>query len=240
MSDKTKFIAFIEMHKQKAEKLRSGNELGHASIKEHESQLDALRAELARTEEAVAAQNLSPDEVVRMNHERETLTRQLEELRVKIAEASQMAYDQELQVTKSMDRFESLHSDYVALAHQIGTIPPLVDGPAPALGPDGINYTIDVDLGIEDINEVIATGKTLRSVIWPALQALSERFRVQLMEEDNLKISLEDELDKKVQEVDGMKDEAANRQARLTVMLDKAEDAKNVSGRDAFNKRMGD
>jgi len=191
--------------------------------------LDQLRADLARTEEAVSAQNLSPDEVQRMNHERETLSRNLEDLRVKIAEASQQAYDQEMQVTKSMDRFEALISDYTALGHQIGTIPALLDTPGPALGPDGVDYNIDLDLGMDDVNELIAGGKKLRGVIWPGLQSFSEKIRREVMELDNQKIVLDDELDKRSQEADGMRDEAAVRQTRLNMLQNQAEDLRAVS-----------
>jgi kinetochore protein NDC80 len=185
---------------------------------------------LARIEEAVAAQNMSPDEVQRMNHERETLTRNLDDLRVKISEASSQAYDAEMQLTKSMDRFDVLVSDYTNIAHQIGTIPLLADGPGFALGPDGVDYNVDIDLGVEDVNELISEGKKLRSVIWPGLQAFGEKFRAETMELDNQKIVLEDELDRKMHEVEAMRDEAETRHAKYTMLNDKAEDAKQVSG----------
>ena len=164
-----------------------------------------------------------------MNHERDTLSRNLEDLRVKIAEASQQAYDQEMQVTKSMDRFEALISDYTALAHQIGTIPALLDTPGPALAPDGVDYNIDLDLGMDDVNELIAGSKRLRGIIWPGLQTFSEKFRREAMELDNQKIVLDDELDKRSQEADGMRDEAAVRQTRLNMLQNQAEDLRAVS-----------
>jgi len=192
-------------------------------------QLEQLRSDLIRTEEAVAAQNLSPDEVQRMNHERETLSRNLDDLRGKIIEASQQAYDQEMQVTKSMDRFEALLSDYTTLAHQIGTITAKSDGTGFGPGPDGVDYVIDVDLGVEDVNEIVAGSKKLRATIWPALQAYSERFRAEGMELDNQKIALEDDLDKRSQAVEGMRDEAEVRQTRLTSLQDQAEGVRVVS-----------
>ncbi len=95
-----------------------------------------------------------------MNHERETLSRNLDELRAKIAEASQQSYDQEMLVTKSMDRFEQLLQDYTALAHQIGLINSLTGGP----GPDGIDYTLELDLGVNDLSEVQQAGKRMRQI----------------------------------------------------------------------------
>ncbi len=176
----------------------------------------------------MAAQNLSPDEVQRMNHERETLTRNLDELRTKTAEASQMAYDNEMQVTKSMDRFEQYLQDYTALGHQIGVIQPLSEGLI--LGPGNVDYTIELDLGLEDLNEVQAAGRKMRSVIWPALQAYGEGFRKQQLELANSTIALDDKYDRLGQKVERQKDEVGNLEMRLKFVHEQAEDAKNVSG----------
>lgn len=178
-------------------------------------------------ETAVAAQNLSPDEVQRMNHERETLSRSLDDLRGKIAEARQFAYDQEMLVTKSMDRFEQLLADYTALGHQIGVIRPLSEGPT--LGPGDVDYSVDVDLGLEDLHEVQGQGKNMRQVIWPALQAYGETFRKQMVEMENGNIALDDENDRLGQKVERQKEEAANLEMRLRVVREQAEEAKHVS-----------
>ena len=79
-------------------------------------QLEQLRSDLIRTEEAVAAQNLSPDEVQRMNHERESLSRNLDDLRGKIIEASQQAYDQEMEEWAEADQqFEEAYGKSLAV-----------------------------------------------------------------------------------------------------------------------------
>lgn len=190
-------------------------------------QLEAARTEFSNIESAVSAQNLTPDEVQRMNHERETLSRQQEELRVKIAEVSQQSYDQEMSVTRSMDRFEQLVADYTALGHRIGSIPPLSEGPA--LGPDGIDYSVDVDLGVDDVNDITQGGRRLRSEIWPALQSYGERFRTEAVQIQDGNIMLDDEVDRLAQKVERQKEEAANLEMRLKVVNDQAEHAKAVS-----------
>ena len=162
-----------------------------------------------------------------MNHERETLTRNLDELRTKTAEASQLAYDNEMQVTKSMDRFEQYLQDYTALSHQIGVIQPLSE--SLVLGPGNVDYTVELDLGVEDLNEVQSAGKRMRSVIWPALQSYGEGFRKQLLELGNSTIALDDEYDRLGQEVDKQKEEVGDFEARLKFVHEQAEDAKNVS-----------
>ncbi|RSH90239.1 kinetochore-associated Ndc80 complex subunit ndc80 [Saitozyma podzolica] len=225
MGDKTKFIAFLELHKNKADKIRQGIDKAKALMADQENQIAAARAELVEIETAVAAQNLSPDEVQRMNHERETLSRNLDDLRGKIAEARQFAYDQEMLVTKSMDRFEQLLADYTALGHQIGVIRPLSEGPT--LGPGDVDYSVDVDLGLEDLHEVQGQGKNMRQVIWPALQAYGETFRKQMVEMENGNIALDDENDRLGQKVERQKEEAANLEMRLRVVREQAEEAKH-------------
>lgn len=245
MGDKTKFIAFIKLHEQKAEKTKAGNVRARAAIADHgkaaevlaikryaegilEQQLANLRSELTQTEAAVSAQNLSPDEVNRMNHERESLTRNLDDLRSKIAEASQSAYDQEMLVTKSMDRFEQLLQDYTALGHQIGVISPLGEGPS--LGPGNLDYTIELDLGQEDLNEVQLDGKRMRQIIWPALQTYGETFRKQGLELANETIALEDEFDRLGSILERQKENVATREVKLRVAHEQVEDLKSVSG----------
>ncbi|KAL7424361.1 kinetochore-associated Ndc80 complex subunit ndc80 [Cryptotrichosporon argae] len=227
MSDKTKFIAFIDLHRQKADKLRAGIAKARGAIGDQLAQIDAAKAELAQTEAAVAAQNLSPDEVNRMNHERETLTRNLDEVRAKIAEASQAAYDQEMLVTKSMDRFEQLLADYTALGHQIGTIPAVHDGAAPSAGPGGVDYTIDLDLGMEDLAELQATGRQAVAIVRPALAAYGDDWRAQMREMQDRLIVLEDEHDQLGQKVERMKEEVGNLEMKLKVVHEQAEEARS-------------
>ena len=157
-----------------------------------------------------------------MNHERETLTRNLEDLRAKIAEASQASYDQEMQVTRSMDRFEQLLADYTSLAHQIGTIVPLPEAGA-------VDYVIDLELGVEDVSEVQAAGRKMKDVIRPALQTLADRYRKELQGHANDLIQLEDKFDRLGQDVTKQRDEAANLEMRLKVVHEQAEEMKNVS-----------
>jgi kinetochore protein NDC80 len=188
----------------------------------------AKRAELARIEKAVAEQNLSPDEVQRMNHERESLKRNLDDLRTKVAEVSQQSYNQELMVTKMIDLFEQLLSEYTSLGHQIGIIQPLADGET-SLGPDGVDYNIQIDMGTEDILHVQTSGQRMSEVIKPALQAYSESFRRQVSELANEQISLEDDLDKVGQRVDGLRANCDNLEVKLKLASDQAELARRVS-----------
>ncbi|ORX34350.1 HEC/Ndc80p family-domain-containing protein [Kockovaella imperatae] len=225
MSDKTKFIDFIEMHRQKAEKTRGVLQRAREAMAVQDQELEAARAELARIEAAVAAQNLSPDEVQRMNYERETLTRTLDEMRIKTMEASQFSYDQELQVTKSMDRFEQLYADYTSLAHQIGLVKP---GSRQSLLAGKVDFTIDVELQAEDMADVQKEAKRLREQLRPELSAFGEKFRKEELELGNQVIELEDQHDRLTQEVEKHKQQVEMSEMRVKAQNDSAEDAKNT------------
>lgn len=169
-----------------------------------------------------------------MNHERDTLGRQLEEIRQKILEANNISYDQEIAVSRSMDRFESFVSDYTQLAHSIGTIQPLDFGSASgsasgALGPGGVDYSVDIDLGVDDVADVQSQGRRLRHEIWPALQQYNEGFRREAVELQNQTIQLDDEHDRLAQKVERQKEEVGNLEMKLGVVTDQADDAKDVS-----------
>ncbi|WWD22032.1 hypothetical protein CI109_106520 [Kwoniella shandongensis] len=223
MSDKTKFIAFIDLHRQKAEKTKQAISKIRSAI--YNQEISSHRSELQRIEQAVAVQNLSPDEVNRMTHERESLTRNLEDLRNKIVDASQFAYDQEMMVTKSMDRFETLLADYTALAHQIGVIHPTPEESSSSSV--NVDYAIDLDLGAEDLEEVRAAGTKLRSSIWHGLQAYRETFRQQALDLSNVAIVLDDQFDRLGQKVERQKEEVGNLEVRLKVVHEQAEDAQS-------------
>ncbi|KGB77905.1 kinetochore protein NDC80 [Cryptococcus deuterogattii 99/473] len=224
MSDKNKFISFLDQQGQKMEKIRLRISKVKEAVISQEAELEARQSELARIEQAVAAQNLTPDEVQRMNHERDSLTRSLEDLRNKISEASQFAYDQEMVVTKSMDRFEGLLTDYNSLAHQIGLLDSSLD--MPSLAAD-VNYNLDVDLGAEELEEVKAVGVRMRSIIWQALQTCRETFRQEALGLGNGTIALEDEFDKLGQSVERQKEEVGNLEVRLKIVHNQAEDAQS-------------
>ncbi|WVF70099.1 hypothetical protein IAT40_004887 [Kwoniella sp. CBS 6097] len=223
MSDKTKFIAFIDLHKQKAEKTKQAIFKVRAGISGQEQELDSHRADLSRIESAVNAQNLSSDEVNRMNHDRDTLLRHLDELRIRIAEVSQSSYDQELMVTKSMDRFESLYSGYTSFAHQIGLLARSREGP---VSPQtDIDYDLDLDLGGQDLDDLRAVGVRMRSLIWQGLQSQRESYRQRALELSNDAIALEDIYDRIGQQVDRQREEVGNLEVKLKMAHDQAEGA---------------
>lgn len=169
---------------------------------------------------------MSGDEVQRMYHERETLTRNLDELKEKINEASKFSYDQEMAVSRAQDRFDQLVTDYTAIGYSIGVIGQPSEGPS--LGPGNVDFGVDIKLGGDSVEEIQSSGKVLRQTIWPALQSYGEQFRKEMIDVENGNIALDDQYDRLAQDVEKQKEEETNRQVRLKVINEQAEDAKKV------------
>lgn len=162
-----------------------------------------------------------------MNHEKEALSRNLDELRSKIAEANNHACDQEMLVTKSMDRFDQLLQDYTALGHQIGTMSTNVDGVQPEL--QGIDFAFELDLGAESLIDIRDQGRSQVQIIRPALQGYCEHFRRQVRQLQDDAIALDDENDRIAQDVERQREDVARREMRFKLVHDQAEEAKIVS-----------
>ncbi|WRT65058.1 uncharacterized protein IL334_002000 [Kwoniella shivajii] len=221
MSDKTKFIAFIELHRQKAEKTRQAIVKIKSAVSSQSDDLDQHRLELTQIELAVAAQNLAPDEVTRMNNERDSLHRGLDELRTRIAEASQSAYDHEMLVTKAMDRFESLHAEYIDLAHHIGLPPQLAD--ITLSDTHGLGLDLNLDLGVEDLEALKLSGAVMRSSVWQDLQSRREAYRQDGLQLGNSSITLEDQYDRLQQQAERQKEEIMTLEVKLKMIHEQAE-----------------
>jgi len=161
-----------------------------------------------------------------MNHEKEALARNLDELREKIAEATHQGYDQEMLVTKAMDRLEQLLQDYTTLGHQIGIISSSFDSGYSEQ--QDTDFTIDLDLGAEGLNSLRDRGRQRMQVIRPALQSYCEGFRKEVRDLQDDAIALEDERDRLVQDVERQREDVARREMRFKIVSDQAEDAKNV------------
>jgi len=189
--------------------------------------MKGLQSDLTEVVRQVAAQNLSPDEVTRMNHERETLQRQLREIASKNAEAWQASQEVEMTVTRTMDKFDNLMSEYVSFGHQIGTLTATMDGTF--IGPGGVDFTIDCDVSGEDVNEIQASGKKMREVIRPALNKYDEQIRDHTKAVGEEQAGLDEESDKLVLAVEKQKSDASNKELELAKKNSEAEAAKAVS-----------
>ncbi|OCF76626.1 hypothetical protein I204_02324 [Kwoniella mangroviensis CBS 8886] len=226
MSDKNKFITFIDLNRQKAEKTKQAIVKIRAAIFAQGHDLSNNRRELQEVEAAVAAQNLTPDEVLRMNNERETLNRGLDEIRARVAEASQSSYDHEMLVTRAMDRFENLHAEYTSLTHHLSILPLQQDDPIRSAG--WIDRDLNLDLGVEDLDKLRSAGIAMRTATWQQLNTYREKCRQEGLGLDHHLIALEDQYDRLGQQVERQTEEVATLEVKLRMVHEQAEMAQIV------------
>lgn len=240
LGDRGKFIDFINIQRGKAEKMRHGISAMRAAIVEHcefttiggctntvAQSITIAESDLKDIEAAVAAQNLSADEVNRMNHERETLSRNLDELRGKLQLARKQCHHQEMEVTDTMDRLSDLQQSYASLGHQIGCLGPSCKSRfLPSEG--GIDCSLDVELGSGDLTKMSLVGQSWNQTIRPALQEYGADFHREARTLQDESIALEDMQDRIVQEVEQQRADAATREVRLKLIHDQTEEAKTV------------
>ena len=152
-------------------------------------ELDRLQIEQNRLEEAVKAQNLSPEEVLRMNTEHETLTRDLEHYKHKISESSKLIHRLEVAVGKKTSDTEEIIDQYNSMLATLGLFPPL---PPPL---EDINLGLTMNTGAADPSQLII-GPPLKEVVKPTLSRITELKKTEGAEMERDKIRLDDELDK--------------------------------------------
>jgi SMC interacting uncharacterized protein involved in chromosome segregation len=173
-----------------------------------------------------------------MTHERETLQRQLRDMATKNAEASQKASDVEMSVTRMMDRFGNQLDEYTSFAYEIGTV--ASTSSAPFMGPGNVDFTIDCDVSVEDVNQIQAAGKRMRDVLRPALSKYDEEIRrliKTLMEEQ---AELDEDLDKLGLAVEKQKSDAKNKALEAEKELQKADAVRAVgdSSKEHFSGQL--
>lgn len=152
-------------------------------------ELDRLQIEQNRLEEAVKAQNLSPEEVLRMNTEHETLTRDLEHYKHKISESSKLIHRLEVAVGKKTSDTEEIIDQYNSMLATLGLFPPL---PPPL---EDINLGLTMNTGAADPSQLVI-GPPLKEVVKPTLSRITELKKTEGAEMERDKIRLDDELDK--------------------------------------------
>jgi kinetochore protein NDC80 len=147
---------------------------------ESEEELAGLRAKLASLHEVVKEQNLSADEVIRMNTEHEALSRNARELGGKAQDGRNAVSALEVAVANRASKADEAVETYndKLLALQLA-----------ATGPGGAALTLELNTA-SSVPEEILVGPDVRKDIKPALNRAAEQRRLQKaqIESEKLKV----------------------------------------------------
>ncbi len=185
--------------------------------------LERLEVEYKNLQVAYAQQNLSPEEVHRMNVENQTLSDGIRETKGKIQSLVASSYEHEIQSAKRSDEIDRLTKEYMELAYKIGLMG------QKSKGLENIDFDIDVDMTATDLTKVQITGAIMKERIRPALQAYGDRIRSECQQQTNVSIELDDEHDRLASTVDAKMETVKTLEVKFKIANDYADDAKQVS-----------
>lgn len=185
------------------------------------SNLEQLQAEQQRLFEIVKTQNISQDEVVRMNTEHDQLTQSIDELRAKIAETQKDVHSLEVAVANHGAAAEEAVDTYTSLLSGLGLFPPL---PQPFQ---------DIDLRMvlntaASQPENLLKGLDIRHVIRPTLNDILEAKRDDRRAVNNKRIQMDHEFDELISECEKLEDEINETEKTVMVLDEQAEDLREV------------
>lgn len=186
-----------------------------------EAEAANLRSEKASVLLAVKQQGLSPEEVSRMTSDRESLTRSFVELQAKVAHEQRGYHEREMAVSKRGDALEALVAEYTTGAFKLGLLP---RAPHPH---EEMDFSLELDLKQETALAMLG-GVDVARDIRPALGRFAEAKRAETTAVEDRIIRVEDELDRLLQVVEELKEEAELQAGRVKMTSELAEGARSV------------
>jgi kinetochore protein NDC80 len=175
-----------------------------------------MKAELHKLHELIKTQNLSPEEVIRMNTEHETLSRNLEELRAKVTETNKTIMSLEVALTNRVAAAEEVVDTYNGLLALPGLIPT-----------QDVDLTIELNMAASDVQNLVK-GPDTRKVVKPTLSKWAETYR---MENDAVKherIGVEDDHDHVVNSCDDLSQEIDAEETKVQALVEQADELREV------------
>ncbi|KAH9934885.1 HEC/Ndc80p family-domain-containing protein [Fomitopsis serialis] len=225
--DKAKFEEILRRCESKKKKLIDSLAREKADIAYRVSTLEELQAEEARLAAVVREQNLSPEEVIRMNTEHETLTRDLETLKHKIAETNQVLVKLEVSLTRKVSDAEEALDMYANLLANLGLFPPL---PPPL---EGVDLTLDLNSAAANPQNLLS-GADIRRVIKPTLSRVAEMKRTERADVESERIKVDNELDQLTLECENMDEEVLETSNKVNALNDQADELREAAQQEAL------
>lgn len=181
------------------------------------AELEQLKGEKARLSDVVKAQNLTPEEVVRMNTEHEALSRSIEDLKVKLTETNKLVMSLEVSLTNRVATAEEIIDQYNTLLSSPGLIPPNEE-----------DLTIELNMASSDLQQLVR-GPDMRKVIRPTLGKLAEMYRMEIDAAKREKIVVDNDHDHVVNECDDLIQEIDAEAAKVHALTEQAEEMREVT-----------
>lgn len=225
--DKAKFEEILRRCESKKKKLIDTLAREKADLAYCVSNLEKLQAEELRLLDIVKEQNLSPEEVVRMNTEHETLSRDIETLKHKMAETNQVVVKLEVSLTRKVSDAEEALDMYTNLLSNLGLFPPL---PAPL---EDVDLTLDLNPASSNPQNLLS-GADIRTVVKPTLGRVAEMKRTERADVESERIKVDNELDQLTLECENMDEEVVEVTTKVNGLNDQADELREAAQQEAL------
>ncbi|CCM02890.1 uncharacterized protein FIBRA_05004 [Fibroporia radiculosa] len=225
--DKAKFEEILRRCESKKKKLVDTLAREKAELAYCVANLEKLQAEESRLAEVVKEQNLSPEEVIRMNTEHETLTRDLETLKHKITETNQLVVKLEVSLTRKVSDTEDALDAYSNLLSSLGLFPPL---PPPL---EDVDLALDLNSAASN-PQLLLTGADIRRVVKPTLSRVAEMRRTERADVESERIKVDNDLDQLTLECENMDEEALEISNKVNGLSDQADELREAAQQEAL------
>lgn len=189
------------------------------------AEIQTLEQDKLELERQVAEQNLTPDEVARMNSERSTLSESIRELTHELHKKTRELGEQEIAVARRMDDIDSLVNKYTHGKAVIGLNASSVQQQYE------IDFNVDVNMASSDLTAVNIVGQRIKESIRPGLQTFGETLRTEWRGQSNQKIEWDDKLDRLNSELEQRRHHVQTLELKLASLESAAEAEKQVSRR---------
>ncbi|CDO70705.1 hypothetical protein BN946_scf184798.g20 [Trametes cinnabarina] len=225
--DKLKFEEILRRFEERKQKWTRLVQDEKTELEYNLANLEKMHAEEQRLSDIVKVQNLSPEEVLRMNTEHESLTRELESLKHKIAETSQVVVRLEVSLTRKVSDAEEALDQYTTLLSSLGLFPPL---PPPL---EDVDLTIDLHSAASNPQGLL-TGADIRKVVKPTLSRITEMKRTAHAEVESERIRVDDDLDQLNLECETIEEEVLEVMNKTNALSDQADELREAAQQEAL------
>ena len=184
--------------------------------------LDDLKGELNKLEEQVKVQNLSPEEVIKMNTDREMLTRNLEDLKQKLAETQKTVHNLEIKVTNRAAAVEEALDTYTNMLSSLELFP------TPPEPWQDVDLTLELNSASANPQQLLL-GLDIRETIKPTLSSVAEAKRAERADVENESVRVTDQIDQVTTESKNLEFELVELEKKATALNEQADDLRDVS-----------
>ncbi|KAL4068416.1 HEC/Ndc80p family-domain-containing protein [Scleroderma yunnanense] len=222
VSDRAKFHDVLQRFEARKKHLIDTIAHENAEVTTRAANLDQLKSEHSKLLEIVKVQNLTPEEVVRMNNDHETLSRNLEELKHKISETQKTVMSLEVMMTNRATAVEEALDQYTNFLSSLGLFPPL---PAPF---EGVDLTVQLNLATSNVSQLLS-GAEIKRVIKPTLSAIAELKRSERADVESERIKVDNDLDQLTLECENVHEEVSELEKKVVVLNEQADELRDAS-----------